>query len=917
VIVEVFFVRAIHPREHLLSWFLLIWILLVGIGDFIFGLVLLLYTEQWFFTIPFSLAVLFAFFAILFVLPMVRASHNGESCYCKFVGFLIFMILAIVINAFAIYGGHFLLSYFELPILGIPSNVPLFGGIKAGVICTWISDIVGVILIIVSLVLVCSPGVLYGPEKKKKPADKKNQASIPLSSVTAKSAVEEEEEEEGLKSESIESECEKASNNGNLAVSVILIVFGLLAIAGFIGGIVSLIITFGTSDPCSSWNDTSCYNHCEPNGAGGCLLPWPSSYYLVKDSSTVTGYRVNIPSTATPLLRTSTRRISTKWINELDGFSITSPLLFDIPSAKELVFDKDGLVSTINRLENDTLYPDKANIVIIEADSKYVVPQFAEIDVFGASFGERPMVVVNLGEPLKFNKRYIVAVSGMYDNSTKKVAPAVEGFGDILFDQKSSEYKYLTTEVIPIIHSVTGWTQYDLQLAWDFRTMSEEFALSRIEALYDDAMKHESRWEVTKVEKVSNCPKNPAHSEDYIAKRIWGTFTVPSYFEGRNQMRGSPFKYHVGNYRDEKIKVAPTGEVLGEFIAEIPCSVLEGNDIANQTIQVGHTFFKSIGRTNLLNINGLRYIASKIGSITMATDWFGMSTVDILEFFRNTLVNPGRIAFQRDTLQQGFIMQGVLNKLIHEEFGRHSAFQDKNGKTLIDIGTDRSYIGVSQGSILGISFSALSKDITKGVYVVPAVSFPMILCRSELYTLFSIISNTVVYSFRDLRLFLSIEGTVIETGEGAGYIWKLREQAHSPKTNEGAKTLLFQSAINDQTLTEYSAHMLYRGLNASTSMNAVRHIPFVNEINFSSSTGVTTPTMFEFLIKEAKNISANNTPVFDDEYNPHELLYYQSDTRDYILSFFESGVITEECTISSGNNSCILDLKNNSKAPKK
>jgi len=76
---------------------------------------------------------------------------------------------------------------------------------------------------------------------------------------------------------------------------------------------------------------------------------------------------------------------------------------------------------------------------------------------------------------------------------------------------------------------------------------------------------------------------------------------------------------------------------------------------------------------------------------------------------------------------------------------------------------------------------------------------------------------------------------------------------------------------------------------------------------------VTTPTVFEFLYKEAKPVSLNNTPVFEDKYNPHELLFYQTEIRDHILSFFETGVITEECTISSGNNSCILDLKNNSK----
>src|SRR5579871_2386984 len=62
-----------------------------------------------------------------------------------------------------------------------------------------------------------------------------------------------------------------------------------------------------------------------------CLLPWPSSAFLVEDSSTRTGYRVSIPQDAMPSTDNGTPVDPAPW-NRWDGFTPMTTLLAEFPS---------------------------------------------------------------------------------------------------------------------------------------------------------------------------------------------------------------------------------------------------------------------------------------------------------------------------------------------------------------------------------------------------------------------------------------------------------------------------------------------------------------------------------------------------------------------------------------------------------
>src|SRR5256885_12478186 len=65
---------------------------------------------------------------------------------------------------------------------------------------------------------------------------------------------------------------------------------------------------------------------CNPLGGPACLQPWPSSLYLKTDPSTVTGYRLDLPTDAMPA-NTSDVVVDPAPFNRWDGFSPSGPIL--------------------------------------------------------------------------------------------------------------------------------------------------------------------------------------------------------------------------------------------------------------------------------------------------------------------------------------------------------------------------------------------------------------------------------------------------------------------------------------------------------------------------------------------------------------------------------------------------------------
>lgn len=81
----------------------------------------------------------------------------------------------------------------------------------------------------------------------------------------------------------------------------------------------------------SDGNTTGIPDECNPLGGQGCMLPWPSMVYATSDSSTQTGFRLDIPPAAMPI-NADGIPIDPAPLNRWDGFSVLAPMLAAFPT---------------------------------------------------------------------------------------------------------------------------------------------------------------------------------------------------------------------------------------------------------------------------------------------------------------------------------------------------------------------------------------------------------------------------------------------------------------------------------------------------------------------------------------------------------------------------------------------------------
>ncbi|MCA9605496.1 MAG: hypothetical protein KC619_07865 [Myxococcales bacterium] len=112
---------------------------------------------------------------------------------------------------------------------------------------------------------------------------------------------------------------------------------------------------------------------CEALVPEYCALPFPSDYWLVDDSSTASGHRVNLGETTLPRSRTPPRQHSDPTpVNTRDGWSVNGSILAYLPGAYPT-----GLPDPLHI--EDSLAADSPT-VLIDAETGERVPHFAELD---------------------------------------------------------------------------------------------------------------------------------------------------------------------------------------------------------------------------------------------------------------------------------------------------------------------------------------------------------------------------------------------------------------------------------------------------------------------------------------------------------------------------------------------------------
>lgn len=453
---------------------------------------------------------------------------------------------------------------------------------------------------------------------------------------------------------------------------------------------------------------------CQPLlGGHDCMLPYPSDFFLVPDESLPSGFRVELSGAAKLLASTGSADIHE--FRPSDGFSRMPTIVAFLPGP----LSARGLVGVLSSPEESQLRTSPT--LLIEARTGTLLPHFVDLDP-RADDPERQGIIIHPLVALKEKTRYIVALHGLTrPDGTPAEAPL--GFA-LLRDGQAEDEPVLAPlieryeeEIFPVLEAV-GVPRDSLQLAWDFTTGSEAFVTS-------DMLRVR---ELTLAELSQNPPTVTIDSveepnDENIFRIVKGTVTGPLFLT-----EASP---EGALFRDGSGQVAQNGNITFAFTAMIPVSVQNQTE-PGRVVGFGHGFFGGQGE---VESQKMRIIANRLSAVLFAIDWFGMTTQDGLLTGSRIVQEPSRTLFFAEGVHQGmanWLTMGaaIRGVLLEEEAFLRPQGGPAEGQPLYQT-EPMSFLGISQGHILGGTLAALSPDFSRFCLNVGGAGFTHMMFRAR------------------------------------------------------------------------------------------------------------------------------------------------------------------------------------------
>lgn len=507
---------------------------------------------------------------------------------------------------------------------------------------------------------------------------------------------------------------------------------------------------------------------CEILNAVECLLPYPSSRFLVPDPSKATGLRLDVPAAGMPPVHPA---LATAAFNTLDGFAPTTQILVHFPGgvsversdAPRLLVpgccgQPAGPPWRDTRVADDRSLDVDSPTVIVDADTGERVLHIAELDARATATPARQALVLRPLRSLTPGHRYLVALRHLVRDDGSAVAP--EAPFAALRDRRPSDIPQLVArraameDVFARLASF-GIARDSLQLAFDFTTQSDHQLTHQMLSMRDQAFAWletvesdttQTPFTVRDVTQVSACSE-PA---DVVWQQVAGTFRSPLFLpQPPVQDPSAPALQLSVDAEDVPVQ---NGFMDAPFTISIPCASL---DSAREThpLVLGHGAFGN-GDDMVRGIPGAIALLARTNAlgdwtyIAGATDWQSLccgqggvlfTAFNIIGLIQSRLND---FATMPDRTKQGELNTLVLTRLMKRGlFNRDAAFRvpDGHGGTRgvfpgeLDPANEAFYFGISLGGINGLFLASLTPDIERFHVDVPAINFSQLLQRSTLF----------------------------------------------------------------------------------------------------------------------------------------------------------------------------------------
>lgn len=581
-------------------------------------------------------------------------------------------------------------------------------------------------------------------------------------------------------------------------------------------------------------------DECELTNLVQCLLPYPSSRFLeFVGNETDTGYRLALPPAGLPVLNGPP--LDPAPMNRFDGFSPTPQILMHIPGGVDLAASKATVLlepdccgqseSTpyvgVRTHDAGSLDPDSPS-VLLDATTGERVLHFVELDARATS-PERQVLFLRPAIGLVPGHRYIVAIRGMRDGQDAVLAPELpfktlrDGNATTIAPlearRANSEWIFDTLEGV-------GVERADLQLAFDFLVRSDHQLTFEMLTMRDRTLalldSEPLQLEVDEAFAEANHHPDCLTTGEPVWRRVQGTFRSPFFLTGNaNAFQGVQF-LNV----DATGTPVERGRLRVPFDISVPCTALDDPDGVHPLL-LGHGLFgrgsDMIGGIQGLSSLGESYGAPEFNYIAGATDWRGLSGLDLLFVAGQVVGGIGGTDSKLNNfpsftarLKQGMANTlGLAHLMKTGRFNESSYFQRVPGdpSTGVFPADEREmyYYGISLGGVMGLFFSALTPDIERLAIDVGSTNFTFLLQRSTQFTTFeALIQRTGLDDPLDYALGLGLLHEQWVSSDPAGYARHITGTVDEPLPGSPAKKILMTVAWLDKQVSNQGSEITAR-----------------------------------------------------------------------------------------------------------
>lgn len=461
---------------------------------------------------------------------------------------------------------------------------------------------------------------------------------------------------------------------------------------------------------------------CENLSPMDCLLPWPSSRYLVDDGTTATGRRIEIPEDAMPV---NNRGIvaDSDILSRFDGFSAATSIITAFANV-------DGAGLADEQHIDDSLAPGSPT-VLLDAETGERVAHFAELDTWGYIDPARQPLYLRPATRLTERRRYLVAIRGLTHTDGTPVEPTAYfqalRDGTPLPEAPDLEGRRAHFEDIFTQLAAAGVERNTLIQAWDFETGSDEIAWRDTIAIRDEGIRRMAADTATPRCTVTGVEDAP--TED-LWRRVEGTVRIPLFLEGTNA--GSPAESLLHRAADG----APEFNGFTElpFVVSIPNSVharVAAGGAPARLLDYGHGLFGDRFETHS---GWFQHTIESTEMVGVAIDWWGWASDDRPRVVM-TLQNFSDFDAFGERAQQGVANHVFLQRAFRSggcsELAELQIPRTAGGTAPAIDGEQIYYYGNSQGGIFGMSVAGIALDSTRFVVGVGGMTYSIMIPRSS------------------------------------------------------------------------------------------------------------------------------------------------------------------------------------------